>query len=1146
MIGTLADGGTLDLTRTVEVTLSDAIATVTRSGFVTPKADGRATLTVRLDGKTAEVPVIVEDLASPFASDFVHDVNPVLSRLGCNAGTCHGAQAGKNGFKLSLRGYDPIFDVRALTDDHASRRVNIASPDDSLMLLKSTGAVPHVGGQLMKPGEPNYRIIRDWIAEGATLDRSTPRVTGIAVEPQKPVIQAIGGRQQMRVVATYADGTSRDVTQEAFVESGNTEVAAAGGRGLITSIRRGEAPVLARFEGAYAATTLTVMGDRSGFAWEEPEKYNQVDEFVARKWERMKILPSGLCTDAEFIRRVTLDLTGLPPTAEEVRAFLDDPRDSKAKRDELIDRLIGSDPYVEYWTNKWADLLQVNSKFLGVEGARAFRDWIRTQVAENRPYDEFARDVLTASGSNRENPAASYYKILRTPAETMENTTHLFLGVRFNCNKCHDHPFERWTQDQYYETAAFFARVDLKPDPESGDRRIGGTAVEGAKPLYEIVLDADQGEVTHERTGAVTAPEFPFECEHEVDPDATRRERLAGWITSPDNPYFARSYVNRLWGYLLGVGLIEPLDDIRAGNPPTNPELLDYLTDEFISSGFDARHVIRLICKSRTYQLSVATNEWNADDAINYSHAVPKRLPAEVLFDAVHRVTGSTPNIPGVPAGTRAAALPDSGIDVASGFLTTFGRPARESACECERSDDLQLGPVMALVSGPTVSEAIADPKNALATLSRIKESDEALVDDLYLRILNREPTEAEVAACLDAFGAVAADHAALAEELGRLEAEFALKRPELERAREAAIVSAEAALTTYERENAPKVAEAEKAKAEETARLQKELDDYLAALPAKVAEWSKDQPIEVRWAPLNASKLEATGKAELAQQPDGSIVVAGENGNGVVTVVAETDLANITGVRLEVLPDDSLPNRGPGRSPDGNFVLTELEVLAAPKADPSKAAPVKLVTPMADFNQQNYEIARAVDGDTNNQGTGWAISPATGVVHWATFEAEQPIGAEGGTVLTFKLHQRFNGNKHTIGRFRLSVTTLPKPVGLGLAEPLREIVAVAPDLRTPAQREALLAYRKAVDPEVHKRVAALNESKQPLPEDPKLVELRAALEEARQPVPVDPRLARLRKDVEMSVGQVAEGRLTAAQDIAWALINSPAFLFNH
>ena len=444
-----------------------------------------------------------------------------------------------------------------------------------------------------------------------------------------------------------------------------------------------------------------------------------------------------MCTDAEFIRRVSLDLTGLPPTSDQVRAFVADARDTKVKRDELIDRLIGNGDYVEHWTNKWADLLQVNRKFLGEQGAFALRDWIKQAVSSNMPYDKFVYTILTASGSTVENPPAAYFKVLRTPEETMENTTHLFLAVRFNCNKCHDHPFERWTQDQYYHLAAYFAQVGRKEDPASEGRKLGGSDVEGGKPLVEDIYDTGTGEVTHLATGKPAAPTFPYQHGDLAPPTSTRREQLAKWITSKDNQYFAKSYVNRLWGYLFGRGIIEPIDDIRAGNPPTNPELLDKLTSEFVASGFDMQHMLRTICKSRTYQQSIVTNKWNSDDDINFSHAIARRLPAEVLYDTIQRATGSVSHLPGVPAGFRAAQLPDVGLTLPSGFFEVFGRRRRESSCECERSSGMMLGPVMTLVNGPTIADAIADPSNSLTKLVAAQADDAKVVDELFVRILS-------------------------------------------------------------------------------------------------------------------------------------------------------------------------------------------------------------------------------------------------------------------------------------------------------------------------------------------------------------------------------------------------------------------------
>jgi hypothetical protein len=1042
----LQTGERFDVTRIAQVAAPDALVSVSPTGQVRAKSDGNGEIKFTVADKTLVVPVVVSGQKEAYPVSFVTDVAPALSKMGCNAGTCHGSANGKNGFKLSLRGYDPLFDHRALTDDLAGRRFNRAAPEQSLMLLKPSGGVPHMGGVPMRRGEPYYEMLRAWIAAGVKLDLDSPRVASIEVFPKNPVISLPGVKQQMVVLATYTNGRVRDVTSEAFIESSLTEKVEVDKQGLATAIRRGEAAILARYEGAYAATTVIVMGDRSDFEWKETPENNVIDSLVYAKLKKVKVLPSELAADGDFLRRAYLDLVGLPPRVEDVRAFAADTRDAKTKRDELIDRLVDSPEFVEHWTNKWADLLQVNRKFLGEEGAWALRNWIRQAVASNMPYDQFVYSVLTASGSTLDNPPASYYKVLREPGDVMENTTQLFLAVRFNCNKCHDHPFERWTQDQYYHLAAYFAQVGRKPAPEFAGRAIGGTAVEQPLPLVEVVFDQTAGDVRQIRTGQIAAPSFPYTHSGQVPAEASRREQLARWIASKDNPYFAKSYVNRIWGYLLGVGIIEPLDDIRAGNPPTNPELLDRLTKDFIESGFNVRSLFRSICKSRVYQHSLETNRWNQDDDINYSHAVARRLPAETLYDAVHAAVGSEIHLPGMPTAYLATQLPDSGVSLADGFLNLFGKPPRESACECERSTGVMLGQALNLVNGPTIADAIADPNNRISKLVAAEKDDAKVVEEIFMSILCRLPTAQETAAAVTAIKA---------------EQEEQLKRA--------------AELAAYEREQ----------------------------LPARQAQWEKSQSPAV-WQPLEPATLASAGGAMLTKQADGSVLVSGPlPAKDTYTFTAKTDAAAITGVRLELLPDPSLAANGPGRAPNGNLVLNEFIIAAAPATDTNQVKPVALRNAQADFAQDGFPVTAAIDGN-NQAASGWALSPKFGEVHVAVFETTQDVGAAGGTLLSITLDQQYD--QHSIGRFRISVTTSPRPVRLaGPPAPIAAILAVAPAARTPEQQAELAQAFRAQDAE----------------------------------------LARLTALVAKDVQNPEAYRLLGAQDLAWALLNSPAFLFN-
>jgi hypothetical protein len=1048
----LQTGEPIDVTRMARLDRPSGLVRVSERGVIRPVADGSDELRFTVAGQTVVVPLTVRGQKVPYAVSFVRDVMPTLSKAGCNAGTCHGAQQGKNGFKLSLRGYDPLFDHQALTDDLEGRRFNRAAPEKSLMLLKPAGGVPHAGGVLTGPGDPYYDLLKAWIADGVKLDLNSPRVARIEIAPKSVLLPLPGMKQQMAVLATYSDGSVRDVSTLAFVESSNTEVASVDKQGLVTAVRRGEATMLARYEGAYTAAALVVMGDRGGFGWKDVPEFNFIDTLVDEKLKQVKVLPSGLCTDAEFVRRIYLDLTGLPPQPADVRAFLADNRPTRVKREELVDKLIGSPDYIEYWTNKWADLLQVNRKFLGEKGAQVLRSWIRQAVASDMPYDHFVYTILTASGSTLENPPAAYYKVLREPGAAMENTTQLFLAIRFNCNKCHDHPFEKWTQDQYYSLAAYFAQVDRKADPKFKGQTVGGTDVDTATPLVEIIADMGKGEVKHERTGALARPALPYRHPGWVPEHAGRREQLARWLTARENPYFAKSYVNRVWSYLLGVGIIEPVDDIRAGNPPTNPKLLDKLTQEFMESGFDVRQLVRTICKSRVYQQSIVTNRWNKDDDINYAHAIARRLPAEALYDAIHRATGATTHLTGMPAGMRAVQQLDSQVEAPSGFLDLFGRPPRESACECERSTGMMLGPVLNLINGPVVADALKDPGNRLTKLIASEKDDGKVVEEMFLAILCRLPNAQERAEGITALRGAGDEYKRqLAEHL---------------RARDA--------LAAYEK-----------------------------PLAAKQAAWEKESR-HTAWTVLEPASATAMNGAVLTKQADGSLLASGKNPSPqVYTVTATTKLEGITAFRLEAITDPSLPEKGPGRAPNGNFVLNELRITAAPAAGQAKAQRVTLTRAIADFSQEGYAVSAAIDG---NPTTGWAVVPQTSKPHTAVFEAKEPLRLAGGAVLTFTLDQRYEGKEHSLGRFRLSVTTARPPVPLeGLPEAVGKILAVALEKRTPAQKAELAAYFRSTDAEV----------------------TRLDRELAAHPAPAD-------------------ARLLGAQDLAWALLNSPAFLFNH
>lgn len=724
--GRSADGVAHDLTAEAVFQAATDTVSVDKAGFILPAKVGETKVLVQAAGLKAEVAVRVTGL-NPKPVSFVADIMPVLSKVGCNAGTCHGSRLGKAGFKLSLRGYDALYDYRALVDDLSGRRFNRAQPSQSLMLLKPTQGVPHEGGFLFDEKSRPYKLIEQWIAEGCRFDKP-PKAARLEVIPEKPLLQKGGQFQNQIVIAHYADGSSRDVSRDAIFKSSDFEVATVDKTGRIEAVRRGEASIMIRYEGRYLANPVTVLGNRDNYQWNNSPDFNLVDTHVNAKLRRMKILPSELCTDAEFLRRVSLDLTGVPPTPDEVRAFLADKRASKTKRTARIKQLIYSPAFVDHWTLKWSDLLLSNRKFLKEKGVWSFRNWIRSSLAGNKPYDQFAYELMTASGSSFENPPANYFRVAREPKVVMENMTQVFLGTRFMCAQCHDHPFERWTQNNYYQLSAFFADVGRKPGFAAGD---------------EVIYKLNRPQtVTNISTGQAVDAVFPFDHAGIDNSLTDRRKQLGQWLTSKENPFFAKSLANRYWSYFMGQGIIDPVDDIRSSNPPTNPELLDALTDDFINHGFDLKRLVELVVSSHTYQRSYRTNKWNVNDKVNYSHALPRRLSAEQLYDTIIAATGSPRSIPGVPAGFRAAQLPDPQVRLK--FLDMFGRAPRESPCECERSAKVSLGQTLNLVNGPTIANAIVHPQGLIARLVGEKADNAKMIDSVYLSVLCRLPTDDE------------------------------------------------------------------------------------------------------------------------------------------------------------------------------------------------------------------------------------------------------------------------------------------------------------------------------------------------------------------------------------------------------------------
>ncbi|MDE2509203.1 MAG: DUF1549 domain-containing protein [Planctomycetota bacterium] len=726
----------IDVTREVKFEVANPkIAQVDAGGVVTPRGDGATTLYVRSGHDEARVEVKVSEIAQPPAINFANQVVPIFTKLGCNAGGCHGKLAGQNGFRLSLLGFEPTLDYETLVLEGRGRRLFPAAPDQSLLLMKATAKVPHGGGRRLEAGSHEYQIIKRWIEAGTPVGSAgDPTVASILIFPGTRVLSR-GAKQQVVVTANYSDGHVEDVTRWAQYQTNDLEVAIVADGGLVeTRDMAGQAAIMARYQGQVAVFRATVPLGLPIPKYPEFASKNPIDVAALKQWKALGIVPSEPATDAEFLRRASIDIAGTLPTPAEYRAFLVDP--DASKRERLVDRLLERPEYASFFAIKWADILR-NKRENKPElqrGTFSFYDWIRESLSENMPYDRFARSILAASGTPRTSPAVQWYRRVRTTDAYVDDTAQVFLGMRLQCARCHHHPFEKWSQDDYFGFAAFFARVGRKPSPE---------AIRAGRD-EEIIYNARGGSVTHPKTGQVMSPKALGGPVAQVAASADPRQKLVDWMTDPANPYFARSVVNRYWAHFLGRGIVEPMDDLRVTNPPSNPELLDALSADFVKSGFDLKHLVRVICTSRLYGLSSVPNAYNAKDRQSFARHYPKRMSAEVLLDSIAQVTGVPTPFPGMPPGTRAIELPDE--SVVSTFLDTFGRPKRDSSCECERVTDASLGQSLMLLNSNDVQTKLASNTGRAELFVKDPRPEPEKINELFWAAFGRAASPEETA----------------------------------------------------------------------------------------------------------------------------------------------------------------------------------------------------------------------------------------------------------------------------------------------------------------------------------------------------------------------------------------------------------------
>ena len=720
------NGLTDDVTDAMSVSVANEGVAKWQDDRLLPVSDGETTVTVSYSGASKTLPVKVERSTEHPPVSFKIDVMPVFMKTGCNQGSCHGAARGKEGFRLSLFGFDPDGDHHRLTREMVGRRVDLALPERSLLLEKGVGAVAHGGGQRIQVGDEYYATLLEWLKDGAVNDPGeVPTVVSVELFPKGGVLNGEGSTQKLMVRAKYSDGTDRDVTSLAYFSSNNDNSAMVSQDGLITATNRGEAFVMARFDTHTVGRQYITLPKDLQFQWNEIVANNYIDELSYEKLKKLRINPSDLCTDEEFLRRVSIDICGVLPTEEEYFAFMSD--DDPNKREKLVDSLLDRKEFVEMWVMKWSELLQIkSSNQVSYKSMLLYYNWLQTRVADNVPIDQMVRELISSKGGTFANAATNYFQSETDTLKVAENIAQVFMGMRIQCAQCHNHPFDRWTMDDYYSFAAFFSQIGRK---------------RGEDPRETIVFNSGSGEVRHLVGNRVMTPKFLGGDVPDLK-GKDRREVLAGWLASAENPFFATNLSNVVWAHFFGRGIINDVDDVRVSNPAVNEELLQALAGKFTEYEYDFKRLVRDICTSRMYQLSTATNDSNASDTTNFSHASLRRVRAEVLLDMITQVTTTKNKFTGLPLGARAVQIADG--NTSTYFLTTFGRASRETVCSCEVKMEPNLSQALHLLNGDTVQSKVEQGGLVKALLAEGKSVPD-VVKSLYVRVLTREPTEKEI-----------------------------------------------------------------------------------------------------------------------------------------------------------------------------------------------------------------------------------------------------------------------------------------------------------------------------------------------------------------------------------------------------------------